>query len=140
MPPLNFFMLLSLIVLKNQCAIGGRKLVKAAIQTGEQFFLFVIPAARRMGDDSSRAWLPGDRKFLQVGLSMLRMPDIFQENKFCGYVTIMGGRKPGNLAFVAEFLRNASESFIGQFIGGEAVLAIKVGGQPAVHFQVFLTA
>lgn len=133
-------MLLSLIVVKNQCAIGGRKLVKATIQTGEQFFVFVIPAARRMSDDSSSAWLPGDRKFPQVGLSMLRMPEIFQKNKFCGYVTIVGGRKLGNLAFVAEFLPNASESFIGQFIGGEAVFAIKVSGQPAVHFQIFLTA
>ena len=52
----------------------------------------------------------------------------------------MGRGKLRDLALFLKFLRHPGQRFIGQFGGCKAVLAIKVGGQPAVHFKVFLAA
>jgi hypothetical protein len=37
-------------------------------------------------------------------------------------------------------LRHAGKSFIRQFVGREAILAIKVGDEPAVHLEILLAA
>ena len=71
---------------------------------------------------------------------MLCVPEMLQKNKFRSNVAIMGRREVDDLALLMKLLRHSRQCFISQRVGREAVFAIKVSNEPAVHFQILFTA
>lgn len=133
---LDLFLLLSLIVRKNQFAVAGREFFQAAIQAVEHLFLILrVSICKRIRCFQFRQ--AGCRDFVQTELAAFAMADIFQENKLRCYVTIVRGREISDCAFFLELLRDAGERFVRQVVSIQAVFAIKISDQPAVHLQIF---
>src|ERR1700704_61969 len=137
---LNFILPVALIIRKDQVAIRGRQLFQAAIEVCQQaLFLIARKIKHRSGGESS-AGLICSPQIIQRYLSTLCVPEMLQKNKFRSNVTIMGWREIDDLTLLVKLLRHARQCFVSKSVGGETVFAIKVGNEPAVHFQVLFAA
>ena len=70
----------------------------------------------------------------------LEPAQIFVKDESCDYVAVMSRCLANHGTFFFQTPRNTVQCFIGQFIGCEAVPAIKISNEPSPHFEISLAA